>query len=329
MIRRIVFLLAALALIATACGSSDTSTAADGGSSSSEAAADSTDPIIIPEHNWSSQLVGAAAVGKILERTGATVEYLPADSQVVYESMCQGDVTLVHEVWESSFGVAFEAQLEAGCVKDLTTHDALTREEWWYPSYMEEQCPGLPDWEALNNCAEMFSTAETGTNGRYLGGPIEWQKKDPERIEALGMNFQVVNAGSADAIWAELETAYANEEPIVNFNWTPNFVDALYDGGFIEFPEYEADCVDDPAWGTNPDAAYDCGNPKGGYLKIGVWEGAEAKWPNAMGVLSNINLTNLDIATMAKLVDIDGMEAEAAADKWLADNADRVDGWVG
>ena len=29
--------------------------------------ADSSDPIVIPTHNWSSQLVGAIIVGKILE----------------------------------------------------------------------------------------------------------------------------------------------------------------------------------------------------------------------------------------------------------------------
>ena len=30
-------------------------------------------------------------------------------------------------------------------------------EEWWYPTYMKEKCPGLPNWEALNDCAEAFS----------------------------------------------------------------------------------------------------------------------------------------------------------------------------
>ena len=35
------------------------------------------------------------------------------------------------------------------------------KEEWWYPIYMKEKCPGLPNWEALKDpkCAEAFSTA--------------------------------------------------------------------------------------------------------------------------------------------------------------------------
>ena len=103
---------------------------------------DSSDPIRIPLHNWSSQLVGAEVVGGILEEAGFSVEYVPSDSQVVYQSMCDGDIELVHEVWEGAFGVAFQEQVDKGCVLDWATHNAVTREEWWYPSYVEEQCPG-------------------------------------------------------------------------------------------------------------------------------------------------------------------------------------------
>jgi len=39
---------------------------------------------------------------------------------------------------------------------------------------MKEKCPGLPNWEALNDCAEAFSTPETAPRGRYLGGPVTW-----------------------------------------------------------------------------------------------------------------------------------------------------------
>ena len=128
---------------------------------------DSSDPIKIPIHNWSSQIVGAYIVGHILEQTGASIEYINSDSQAVYASMCEGDIDLVHEVWQGAFGVAFETEVERGCVVDLATHDAKTREEWWYPEYVEGLCPGLPDWKALNACAEMFTTPETAPKGRF------------------------------------------------------------------------------------------------------------------------------------------------------------------
>jgi glycine betaine/proline transport system substrate-binding protein len=290
--------------------------------------AQSSDPIKIPLHNWSSQIVGAYIVGKLLNQTGHTTEYVPADSQVVYTSMCEGDIHLVHEVWEGAFGASFEKVVDEDCVIDAATHDAKTREEWWYPAYVEDLCPGLPDWEALNACAEIFSAPETAPKGRFLGGPVDWLKHDHERVEALGMNFEVVNAGSASALWAELDAASRREEPIVLFNWTPNFIEALYEGSFVEFPEHTAECQTDPSWGINPDMTYDCGNPKDGYLKIGVWKEFPDKWPTAYRILQNVNFNNLDIAVMAKLADIDNMEPEEAADKWLADNEATWQAWL-
>ena len=155
-------------------------------------AADSSDPIIIPTHNWSSQIVMSHVVGQLLQEIGNTVEFVSTDSQAVYESIRLGDVTLELEVWEGAFGVAFKEALAKGGIHDVGDHDAVTREEWWYPDYVEELCPGLPDWQALNKCAEMFATPETGDKGRFLGGPVDWLKHDAERVEALGMNFQVV-----------------------------------------------------------------------------------------------------------------------------------------
>lgn len=290
--------------------------------------ADSDDPIKIPLHNWSSQIVGAHIVGNILGAGGFDVEYISSDSQVVYTSMCEGDIDLVHEVWQGAFGVAFEKVVADGCVIDAATHDAKTREEWWYPTYVEEKCPGLPDWKALNDCAELFQTAETSPSGRFLAGPVDWLKQDHERVEGLGMDFEVVNAGSASALWAELEGASKRGEPIVLFNWTPNFIEAVYDGKFIEFPEFEEACRTDPAWGMNDELTHDCGNPRDGYLKIGVWEDLPEQWPGAYAIIQRINFTNLDIAVMAKLADVDGMEPEDAASQWLTDNESRWKAWV-
>ena len=41
----------------------------------------------------------AYIIGGIFESMGNTVEYVPADSQAVYEAIRIGDVTISHEVW--------------------------------------------------------------------------------------------------------------------------------------------------------------------------------------------------------------------------------------
>ena len=291
-------------------------------------AQDSNDPIIIPIHNWSSQIVMSHVVGKILEADGDAVEYVTTDSQAVYESVRLGDVTLEVEVWEGAFGASFRAAQEKGGIEDVATHNAVTREDWWYPLWTKEACPGLPDWKALNDCAALFATPETGDKGRFLGGPVDWLKHDAEKVDALGMNFQVVNAGSAAAIWAELAAAEKEKKPIVVFNWTPNFAEAVWPGEFVEFPAWEDGCDKDPAVGPFPDKLYDCGNPANGYMKIAAWDGMKDKWPKAYATLQQVNFTNPQIAEMAKMVDIDEMEAEDAAQAWLDANEAVWKPWI-
>ena len=59
--------------------------------------ADSKKPIVIPTHNWSSQIVMAYVIGGMFESMGNNVKYVNADSQAVYESIRIGDVTISHE----------------------------------------------------------------------------------------------------------------------------------------------------------------------------------------------------------------------------------------
>ena len=105
---------------------------------------DSSAPIVIPTHNWSSQVVMAYVIGGIFESMGNNVEYVPADSQAVYESIRIGDVTISHEVWESAFGKSFTTALDKGGILDWGDHEARTLEDMGYPNWVAELCPGLP-----------------------------------------------------------------------------------------------------------------------------------------------------------------------------------------
>jgi glycine betaine/proline transport system substrate-binding protein len=285
------------------------------------------DPIIIPTHDWSSQIVMSNIVGQLLEKIGYEVMYTPTDSQAVYESIRKGEVHIEVEIWEESFAASFNTAMDKGGILDAGAHDAVTREDWWYPSYVAELCPGLPDWKALDNCYALFTKPDTEPNGQYLDGPVEW-KNDTSRIEALGMRFTTINARGDATLWVELESAAEDNLPIVLYNWSPNFTDALYGGSFVEFPAYDPACKTDASWGVNPNMVNDCGSPAGGYLGKAAWSGMPGKWPAAYTVLTRISFTNLQVGTMAKLVDIDGMKHEEAATKWIEENEDIWFRWL-
>ncbi|MGB0504858.1 MAG: ABC transporter substrate-binding protein [Pikeienuella sp.] len=280
-------------------------------------AEDSAEPIVIPTHNWSSQVVMAYVIGGIFESMGNNVEYVPADSQAVYEAIRNGDVTISHEVWQSSFGASFYNAMEKGGVIDAGTHAAVTLEEMGVPQYVidENLCPGLPNWEALKNCKDVFTTADSDGKGRWLEGPQSWHGElMPERVAALGLadDYVVKFAGGADALWAEIASAKKEKRGVIVFNWTPNFTDA--DGfAFIEFPEYTAGCrVADGGDGA-------CGSPKGWLKKAANYKFPKTH-PAAYTVYSKVSFTTQQIGQMAALVDIDKMSHQDAAVKWLAEN---------
>tara|TARA_B100000902_G_C27276827_1_gene899308 strand:- start:123 stop:1082 length:960 start_codon:yes stop_codon:yes gene_type:complete len=280
-------------------------------------AADSKEPIVIPTHNWSSQVVMAYVIGGIFESMGNNVEYVPADSQAVYEAIRNGDVTISHEVWQSSFGKSFYNAMAKGGVIDAGTHAAMTLEEMGVPQWVvdENLCPGLPNWEALKDCPEVFATPDSGGKGRWLEGPQSWHGDlMPVRVEALGLGdkYVVKFAGGADALWAELAAAKKEKRGTIIFNWTPNFTDA--DGfSFIEFPEYTDGCRKEDGGDGK------CGSPKGWLKKAAYWKFPKTH-PNAYMAFSRMSFTTKNIGEMAALVDIDKMSHEDAAKAWLKKN---------
>ena len=282
--------------------------------------------IIIPTHNWSSQIVGAYVIGGIFEEMGLRVVYKNTDSQAVYESIRKGKVSISHEVWESAFGKSFTKALSRGGIVDAGEHPARTLEDIGVPTWVIEKnlCPGLPDWNALKNCADVFSKPGSGGKGIILEGPQSWHGDlIPQRIDALGLSkkYKVEFARSADDLWSELNDAKREGRGTLIFNWTPNFTDAE---GFtmIKWPKYFTGCR--PANGGSGA----CGSPNG-YLKKAASSKFINKYPKAYDVFKKIAFTTKDIGKMAYYVDVERMTHEDAAKKWLSKNKYKWEYWIG
>lgn len=283
------------------------------------AEAESQDPIKITTHDWTGQIVNSTILGEILKKAGYNIEYVQADYIAQFAGLQTGDLHVATEIWETTGREAMDEALATGNVVSFGESGMIAVEEWWYPSYMEEKCPGLPDWKALNDCAAEFATPETAPLGRYLGGPVTWGGFDDERVEALGMDFEVVHAGTDAALFAELESAYQRKAPIVLWLYAPHWAPAKYDGKFVQFPPYSAECYSDASVGMNSDAAYDCGKPTGPIWKVG-WSGLADKWPGAAKIIQNYTLSNEDMGALVSSIDLDGEKMSDVANKWVAAN---------
>ena len=294
------------------------------------AAPESTDPIKLTLHDWTGQLITTQLMAEVLKKAGYNVELVTADYLAQFAGLESGDLHVAMEIWATTGQEALDAAVATGKVENLGETGMQAKEEWWYPTYMKEKCPGLPNWEALLDpaCAEAFSTAETAPNGRYLGGPVTWGGFDEERVSALGLPFEVVHAGTDAALFAELESAYQRQAPIMLWIYAPHWSQVKYEGEWVEFPEYTPECYSDPAWGSNPDMAYDCGKPYGEIWKVG-WAGVKDKWPGAYNAIKAFTLDNAEMGAMIAEVDLNGKTVDAVTADWIAANEARWKGWIG
>jgi glycine betaine/proline transport system substrate-binding protein len=290
---------------------------------------ESKDPIKLTLHDWTGQLITTNIMGEVLKKAGYNVEYVQADYLAQFAGLKTGDLHVAMEMWETTGRDAMDEATKTGQVENVGETGMQAIEEWWYPEYMKEKCPGLPNWEALKDpkCAEAFSTPETAPKGRYLGGPVTWGGFDDERVAALGLPFEVVHAGTDAALFAELESAYQRKAPIILWIYAPHWAPVKYKGEWIEFPKHEKACYEDPKSGINPDAAYDCAKPRGPIWKV-AWAGVKDKWPGAHKAVKAFTLANDEMGAMVADVDLNGKKVEEVVADWMAKNEARWSAWI-
>ena len=288
---------------------------------------ESSDPIRMTLHDWTGQLITTNIMARVLEEAGYNVELVQADYLAQFAGLKTGDLHVAMEMWETTGREAMDEAVATGTVVNMGSTGMEAIEEWWYPSYVKDLCPGLPDWTALNDCAEVFATAETAPKGRYLGGPVTWGGFDPERVEALGLEYEVIHAGTDAALFAELESAYQRQAPILLWVYAPHWAPMQFEGEWVDFPEYTAECYEDPAWGINPDMAFDCGKPRGPIWKV-AWAGVADKWPGAASAIEAFTIDNDTMGGLITLVDLEGGTVEDVVEDWLWENEDTWRAWV-
>ena len=289
--------------------------------------AKAADPIRIPVLNWSSQIVMANVMAQAFEELGYEAELVPAESATRYEAVRVGELHVAHETWESTMALPFYSAMDKGGLIDAGSHDLITFEEMGVPNWVIEEglCPGLPSWEALKSpeCAANFATPDSDGKGRWLEGPYEWHTEVmPNRLKGLGIDdlWMVKFAGTADALWAELEAAKKEGRGTIIFNWSPNFTDAA-GFTFIDFPPYFEGCRIENG-GTLETTG--CGSPKG-WLK----KAAHIKFPithtSAYKFYTKMEFTAPNIGEMANYVDNMNMTHAEAATAYIAAHRDQID----
>src|SRR5215468_1862952 len=260
----------ASAILAACLGSAASSEAADLGAKD--------EPIKLAMLEWTGQHVSTHIAGQLLEKLGYKVEYVTAGNFPEFSGLSDGTLSGSVEVWMNNVGDIFPKVLAEKKIVDVGPLKLETREGWIYPKYMEQICPGLPDWSALTKpeCTQALATPDTFPKGRLLDYPADWGSRAAQIIQDNDLPLGSVPAGSEGALVAELESAVAAKKPLIMMFWAPHYALAEADVGWVKMPpcksQDNAHCI------TPPDVD-----------KI-VWSGFGAKWPAAYDLLKKLKM---------------------------------------
>jgi len=277
---------------------------------------DTSDPIKLAVLEWTGAQVSTQIAGMVLEKAGYTVEYVTAGSFPQYSGLSDGTLSATVEIWSNNVGDIYPRALEAGDIENIGSLGLETREGWAYPKFMEEICPGLPDWAALKDptCAAALATTDTLPYGRLLDYPADWGSRSAEIIADNDLPLRAVPAGSEGAMLAELRASVATKSPLLLMFWAPHHVLAEIDLGWLDMP---------PCASDDPDKCVQLPEVE----KV-VWSGFADKWPAGYEILKSLQVTSSAQEQMMAAILEDGQPLEEVVAAWVEANPDVWQPWI-
>ena len=276
--------------------------------------------ITLVENPWPASELNVAVAKIIIEQElGNTVEIVALDENAQWDAIAGGDIDASLEVWPSGHGERIAEYIDnLGTVENGGPLGPLGEIGWYVPTYAVDANPALATWEGYAE-ADAFATAETGDKGRFLGADPSWVQYDETIISNLGLDLQVVWTGSEEALLAEVDTAYARQEPVLFYFYSPHAVFQKFDLTAVELPAYSDDCYAD-------EAAIACAYPADQLMKIFNADLAE-KDADVHTFLSNMNYGSEAQVEMLASVD-GGSSVEEAAQAWVDANGSVWQAWL-
>jgi len=265
---------------------------------------------------WTGQHVTTHIAGQLLQKMGYKVEYIVAGSYPEFSGMADGTLDATLELWMNNVGDIFPKVLAEKKIEDIGSLGLETKEGWIYPKYMEQICPGLPDWSALTkpDCVQALATPDTLPNGRLLDYPADWGSRSAQIIKDNNLPLTAIPAGSEGALVAELEGAVAAKKPLVMMFWAPHYALAEADVGWVKMPpcksQDNAHCINPP----NVDKV--------------VWSGFGAKWPAAYEFLKHFQVNAAEQQQMMLRVDKKNEDLDAVTKDWIDTHESVWGPWV-
>jgi glycine betaine/proline transport system substrate-binding protein len=313
----------AAALMLAACGGGSIEKQTQANESKAAAAGGDCGELNMAVNPWVGYEADAYVVGNLAEKElGCTVNYKNLKEDVSWQGFGTGEVDVVIEDWgHPDLEKKYFADTGDGTATDVGETGNVGIIGWYVPPWLAKAHPDILDWKNLNKYADQFATSESGGKGQFLGSDPSYVQFDEAIVSNLDLDFKVVFSGSEAASIEAFRNAEKNKEFLIGYFYEPQWLFAELPLQKVALPPYEEGCQDVPA-------KVACDYPETVLKKVASTEWANSDSP-AVDLVNNFEWTNEDQNAVAKYISQDKMSQEDAAQKWIDDNPDKVQEWMG
>lgn len=248
--------------------------------------------------NWAEGIAYTNLAKVILEdKMDYEVEITSADVGPAYTAIAQGDADAFMETWLPVLHADYYEQFKDDII-DLGKVYEGTQSGLVVPQYVS-----IDKISELNNVADRFDGEITGIDAG--AGIMSTTKKV---IEEYDLDLELVQS-SGPAMTSALQRAIDNEEWIVVTGWKPHWKFGRWDLKFLEQDE------DKMLWET-------------GNIHIMGRSNLITDKPELAQFLSNMHLTDAELADLMVAIENSEENAEDTARQWLQENEEVIQDWI-
>lgn len=247
---------------------------------------------------WEGEIASTNVLTLVLEEAGFEVEMINSDAGIMYESLASGDIDISVSAWlpvtqGNYWDIYGDDIVDVGANLEGCVIGLVV------PTYLTEV-------NSIYDLANYSSEFQDRIVGIDPGAGMMTNTEDA--IDLYDLDYDLLASSSAGML-AELTAAYEDGEHIVVTLWSPHYAFAKWDLKYLEDPQ--------GVFGEEE------------FVHSLAREGFQEDNPEAYAILERFNWTQDDIQTVMGYIFNDGMTEKAAAQKWIDDNRDTVDQWLG
>lgn len=288
--------------------------------------------IVMGDFSWESVQIHNRIAGFILEHAyGYDVEYMFGESIPILLGLRRGDVDVTTEIWLDNIYDAVLEGVAAEEIISLGTNYPDAPQGWYVPTYLiegdtergiEPLAPDLKTVFDLKEYAHLFPDQMDKSKGRFHNAPTGWVAHDinNEKIKSYGLDeyYNSFNTGSDAGLSTVILTAYDRGEPILAYNWEPNWVIGLLDMTLLEEPSYNPE-----QWNKDYATAYPAS-------KVHVFVNSDLpnRAPRATGFLANYNTTLEETNEFLAFMEEENASVDEAAIWFLENYRETWESWL-